>query len=331
VTPLGRAQAVLPVLGFALAFGCSGQPITEGLEQPLRVQDAQFREAELPGLPPLTADEVNAGVKPQSPSVTSVSLANSLVPIGEPSRAISGRASLDARAVAARFADAGSGYWLVPTGSADVVNSGELEWRMRASFGENIEPGLHQLLFAALDAHGHSGTQAALNLCLTPEVPDNGNACDPSMSPPALVVSLSWDAAVDLDLRVITPAGKLVEAKHPSTADDDDDGKLELDAPGIGLIDHDASANCAASGGRRESLVFQTTPSAGTYLIYANLYDACGEPGVRFNVSLHVAVPGKERDTFAVKQTFRQAGELQAIQANGGAQLGTFLTSFVAH
>jgi hypothetical protein len=52
---------------------------------------------------------------------------------------------------------------------------------------------------------------------------------------------------------------------------------------------------------------------------------------VRFDVSLHVAVPGEEPDTFAVKQTYRQSGELQAIQANAGAQLGTFLTSFVAH
>ncbi|HXK16598.1 MAG TPA: hypothetical protein VNG33_02245, partial [Polyangiaceae bacterium] len=70
---------------------------------------------------------------------------------------------------------------------------------------------------------------------------------------------------------------------------------------------------------------------SGTYLIYANLYDACGQSGVHFDVSLHTAVPGEEPDTFAVKQTFRQAGELQAIQANGGAKLGMFLTSFVAH
>jgi hypothetical protein len=295
------------------------------------VLDAQFREAELPGLPPLTTDEVNGGVRPKSPSVSSVSLANSLIPIGEPSRSISGHASLDAVAVAARFPDAGSGYWLVPTGSADVVNSGELEWRMRASFGQNIKPGLHQLLFAALDARGRSGTQAALNVCLTPEVPDDGNACDPTVSPPALVISLDWDAPVDLDLRVITPSGKVVDSKHPSTADEDADGKLDLGAPGIGIIDHDAFAHCSPSAGRRENLVFQTTPSAGTYLIYVNLYDACGEAGVHFDVSLQVAAPGEEPDTFAVKQTFRQAGELQAIQENGGAKLGMFVTSFVAH
>jgi hypothetical protein len=326
-----RAQAALPLLGLALALGCSGEATTEGLDQPITVLDAQFFEAKLPGLPPLTTDEVNAGVMPISPSVSSVSLANSLIPIGEPSRALSGRASLDALAVAARFADAGSGYWLVPTSSADVVNSGELEWRMRAAFGQSIEPGLHQLLFAALDARGRSGTQAAINLCLTPEVPDNANACDRTVSPPALVISLSWDALVDLDLRVITPTGKVVDSKHPSTADEDADGKLALDAPGIGFIDHDGVSHCNPTGGRRENLVFQTTPPAGTYLVYANLYDSCGESGVHFDVSLHVAAPGKEPDTFSVKQTFRQAGELQAVHENGGAKLGMFVTSFVAH
>jgi hypothetical protein len=328
---LHRARAALPLLGFALGLGCSGEATTAGLDQPIMALDAQFFEGKLPGLPPLTTDDVNAGVKPKSPSVTSVSVANSLVPIGEPSRSISGRASLDALAVGMRFADAGSGYWLVPTTSADVVNSGELEWRMRAAFGQGIEPGLHKLLFAAVDARGRSGTQAAINLCLIPEVPDNANACDPSVSPPALVISLGWDAPVDLDLRVVTPTGKVVDSKHPSSADEDADGNLDLDAPGIGFIDHDGVSHCNPSGGRRENLVFQTTPPAGTYLIYANLYDACGERGVHFDVSLHVAAPGKEPDTFSVEQTYRQAGELQAIHENGGAKLGMFVTSFVAH
>jgi len=324
-----QAQAALLLLGFAL--GCSGEATTEGLDQPIKVLDAQFFEGELPGLPPLTTDEVNGGVKPKFPTVSSVSLANSLIPIGEPSRSISGQASLDALAVGVRFPDAGNGYWLVPTSSIDVVNSGQLEWRLRAAFGQGIEPGLHKLLFAAIDAQRSSGTQAAINVCLTPEVPDNANACDRSVSPPALVISMGWDAPVDLDLRVITPTGKVVDSKHPSTADEDEDGNLDLDAPGIGLLDHDGVSHCNPSGGRRENLVFQTTPPAGTYLIYANLYDACGQDGVHFDVSLHVAVPGEDPDTFAAKQTFRQAGELQAVHENGGAKLGMFVTSFVAH
>jgi hypothetical protein len=324
-----RSALLLGVAG--LLLGCSGEATTEGFGQPLRVLDAQFRAESLPGLPALTADDLNSGVMPTAPAVTSITLPNSLIPLGEPSRGISGRASLGAAAVGVRFADLGSGYWLVPTTSADVVNGGEVEWRLRAAFSRDIKPGLHRLLFAAVDEQGHSGTQGELNVCLVPEVPDDGNSCDPTVSPPALVISLDWDSPVDLDLRVITPSGKVVDSKHPSTAVEDDNGDLDLSAPGIGVIDHDAFASCAPDGRRRENLVFQSAPPPGTYLIYANLYDSCGERDVHFNVSLHVAEAGSKPDTFAVKETYRQSGELQALQENGGAKLGMFVTSFVAH
>lgn len=314
----------------ALAWACSGEPITRALEEPIRAADGQFREGELPGLPALTTDEVNAGVSAQKPTVTSVSIANALVAMGEPSRTISGRASLDSAAVGVRFAYFGSGYWLLPTGSADVLNGGELEWTFDVAFSRNVPPGLHRLLFAAFDRDGKSGTQAELNLCVAPEVPDNGNSCDPKSSPPALVVSLSWDAAVDLDLRVKTPGGKVVDAKHPSTALENEDGDIDASADGVGLFTHDSYAHCLSEGRRRENLVFQTTPPSGTYLIYANLCDACGQPSVHFDVSLHTAVAGSEPDTFSVRQTFHQSGQLLAVHANGGAKLGMFITSFNA-
>jgi nitrogen fixation protein FixH len=106
---------------------------------------------------------------------------------------------------------------------------------------------------------------------------------------------------------------------------------LDPNAPGTGLIQNDSFANCAAEGRRRENLVFETTPQSGTYLVYANLFDACGQDSVHFEVTLHVAVPGKQAGTFAVEETYRQAGELQAVHANGGAKLGMFVTSFNAH
>ena len=315
----------------ATLLGCSGEETTAGFGQPLRVSDGQFRAEALPGSAPLTADQVNAGVMPTKPAVTSIMLPNSIVPAGEPNRAISGHASLGASAVAVRFEGLGSGYWLVPTGSVDIVNGGEVEWRLQAAFAHDIAPGLHRLLFAAVDDKGRSGTQGELNLCLTPEVPDDGNACDPTISPPALVISLSWDAPVDLDLRAITPTGKVVDSKHPTTAVEDDNGKVNPSAPGNGTFDYDAVAGCARDGRRRENLVFQSAPASGTYLIYANLYDSCGEDSVRFDASLHVAVPGKKPGTFAVDETYHQSGELEAVHENGGQQLGMFVTSFVAH
>jgi hypothetical protein len=327
MTKLGAFGALV---GLTL-LGCSSEPLTSAMNEPFQARDAQFRHGELPGLPPRTADEVNAGVPAKLPTVTSVSLPNTLIALGDPGRAISGRSSDEASAVGVRFAGLGTGYWLVPTRTADVVNGGELEWRVDADFGREIPPGLHRLLFAALDENGKSGTQAELNVCIAPEVPDNGNSCDPATSPPALVVSLSWGAPVDLDLRVVTPSGKVVDSKHPSTAVEDENGDLDPSLPGTGVITHDSYAHCLAEGTRREDLVFQTSPRSGTYLIYANLYDACGEPGVVFDVSLHTAVPGAEPETFAVQQTFRQAGQLQAVHANGGAKLGMFVTSFNAH
>jgi hypothetical protein len=312
-------------------LGCSGEPLTLAMHEPFQARDAQFRDGELPGLPPRTADEVNAGVPAKLPTVTSVTLPNTLISLGDPGRAISGRTSDDASAIGVRFAGLGSGYWLVPTRSRDVVNGGELEWRVDAAFGRDIPPGLHRLLFAALDARGKSGTQAELDVCVAPEVPDNGNSCDASASPPALVVSLGWTAAVDLDLRVVAPSGNVVDSKHPTTGAEDEDGKIEPSLPGAGVITHDSYAHCLAEGTRRENLVFQTPPSSGTYLIYANLYDACQEASVDFEVSLHAAVPGADPDTFAVKRTFHQAGQLQAVHANGGAKLGLFITSFNAH
>src|SRR6185369_4885019 len=114
-------------------------------------------------------------------------------------------------------------------------------------------------------------------------------------------------------------------------ADEDENGKVDPTAEGAGSIDHDGFAHCQPLGRRSENLVFQTNPAPGTYLVYANLYDACGQPDVHFDVSLHVAEPGADEGTFKQTQTFHQAGQLQALHANGGAKLGMFLTSFVAH
>lgn len=314
-----------------LLLGCSGEDTTAGFDQPLRVKDAQFRDGELPGLPALTADDLNAGVQATPPNIESVSVGANVIAEDEPDRSIHGNASADSAAVGVRFDELGSGYWLVPTSSIDPLATAVVDWSLSASFSRGLEPGLHKLLFAAIDEHGKSGTQGEVDLCVTSSLPDNGNACDPSTSPPNLVVNLAWDAPVDLDLRVITPSGKIVDSKHPTTVEADENGKLDPNVEGAGLIDHDAFAHCQSLGRRSENLVFQTNPQPGTYLIYANLYDACGQADVHFDVSLHVAAPGTEEGTFTQTQTFHQAGQLEAVHANGGAKLGMFLTSFVAH
>ena len=314
---------------FGAAVACSGEPLTPALEEPIRVQGAQFREGTLPGRPPLTLEEIKAGVSPSAPSIASFDLGNAFIPRGEPSRRFAGRTTQDAVALGVQFAELGTGYWVIPTGSADVINDGQLLWSFNAAFARNAPAGRHTLLFSAIDSAGRAGTQTAVELCLESEVPDNGNACRPSVAPPALVVSLSWDAPVDLDLVVISPGGNVTDAKHPSTALPDDKGKVDTSTPGTGVLDRDSNASCVIDSRQRENLVFQDLPPSGTYLVYANLFDACGERGVAFDVSLHNATSGVEPDTLALVQTYRQSGSLQAVHANGGSKLGLFVTQFI--
>jgi hypothetical protein len=322
------AAAWLVALTLPLA-ACGGEPVTRGLTEPISVESAQFVEGELPGRAAFSDEELIDGAKPVPPNVTSYDLANQLVLPGEPSKDVRGRTTTDALAVGIRLEGEGNGYWLVPTRLADPVNQGELGWDVRAAFNPNLTPGPKRLLLAAIGEDGQSGTQTAVNICVANPIADNNNVCDPKRPPPELVISLAWDTPVDLDLRVVTPEGKIVDAKHPSTALADEAGNVDPRAPGTGIIDRDSNAGCRVDGWQRENLVFDTLPPSGTYLVYANLYDGCTEDSVSFDVSYHVQTVGSEPDTFAVARSFRQAGSLQAVHANGGHGLGMYIANFV--
>lgn len=327
MSPSFRSFALLASLVAPLG-ACSGEELTIGLREPIRIPEAQFRQGKLPGSPPLSVDEANAGVEPQAPFVFSPSLSTPIVHSRESGRSLSGLASRGSRAIGVQLEGLGSGYWLLPTGGADPESGGAVEWRFRAAFGESLPSGLRQLLLAAFDENGRAGTQVGLTLCILPEIPDNGNACDPTNAPPHTVVSLAWNAPVDLDLRVVTPDGKVMTPKHPSTAEQDADGDVDPSADGVGNLDFDSFANCSNSGRRRENLVFQSRPPSGTYLVYAGLFDACGEPSVGFTVSLHDSIARAGGGGKEPRETYRQAGQLAAVHADGGAGLGTFITSF---
>ena len=314
-------------LSAALLLGCASEPVTLGLTEPVRVIDGQFQEGELPGLPPQTLDEILAEVPPVPPAFTSFALNSAPIEVGE-ERTASGLTTTDAVAVGVRFQSLGGGSWVSPVRAADPTNDHELTWGFPIIVNPSAPPGIHDLLFAAIDARGRAGTQRSARLCVRRPVPDNGNVCDPKISPPALVVSLEWDNDADLDLRVVTPSGKEVDGKKPTTAVRGEDGKLDTSAPGTGLLDRDSNARCARDSRRRENLVFQEKPEPGTYLIYVNLFDSCGEPSVRFRASLHGAAEGEEPGTYTVVESFATAGGLTAEQANAGKQRGLFVTEF---
>jgi hypothetical protein len=323
------------LLASLVACACSGETLTAGSTEPLRVydlllkEDAQFKAGKLPGQRPLTSQQISAGAKPSRPSVTSLVSANGVTFAGATGKQFTGRVSPDAAAIGVRFASAGAGYWLFPAGSPDPLNGGELAFSAGLDVAPGAPTGSQHLLFVAFDQRGRAGTQFDEELCIAPAIPDNLNACRPTIEPPALVISLSWGAPVDLDLEVVTPDGKLIDPKHPSTVPSDGDAGIPAPLPDdAGVLDRDSNAGCAIDGHQREDLVFQQKPPKGHYLVYANLFDSCGQAAARFELSFRASHAGKKAGTYEVVQTYETAGELLQIQENGGAGRGTFVTEF---
>jgi hypothetical protein len=292
-----------------------------GADEPFRIRDAQFVRAPLPGKAPKKAADTGAAPS-RAPQITSLMSLNSVVVQGQGGKSFTGRASKDGVGVALALKGVSSGYWVAPLGTIDPP-TGEPSWTVSTDFDRNLKPGNYQLLVAAVDEHGVAGQQQALMLCVDSRVPDNKKVCNPDLPLPKAVISLSWDNNADLDLQVETPDGTLVESKQPLTAPPDGD-MLPDD---VGALDRDSNAGCTVDGIRTENLVWQNVKPSGLFRIYANLFDACKQPAVRFRVEVYTAV-SEDDGSEHLQQWVARGGELLDISANGGAARGLFVTEF---
>lgn len=307
-------RAIVPLL--AVIAGCSGQPALPGAGEPIVVRGATFIAGPLPGSPP--AD----GGAPAQPAVTAIQSINNSFFAGQAGATYTGDVTDDATAVAVRFPDLGTGYWVFPPGPPDATDPGNLTWSMTFDIGPGVTPGKQNLRFAAIDASGSSGNQIDQPVCVDTPYPDNFNACLPSRAPPPAVLSLTWDAPVDLDLIVVAPDGTVLSSKRPTNGAIADGGA----DPGDATLDRDSDRGCVPDGRNREDLVWKQDPGPGLYLAYASLFSACGKDSVRFTLTLYVAEPTDGGQTLAPRLT--QAGELLAVQAGTGATLGLYVASF---
>jgi hypothetical protein len=296
------------------------------LGEPVRVEGGQLVSGGLPGLAEPDGASPDAGVTPE---VIDVNVGNTAISQGELGLVFSGHASTDAQTVGVRFADLGTGYWVVPVGAPDPSDEGLLTWQVTADFGRDLPPGFHDLVFAAIGADGSSGTQSALSVCIDTPVPDNLNICVPKRPPPAAVLSLSWDSSVDLDLVVQTPSGAFVGARSTATTTGDAGATPPSSASGA-VIDRESNSGCVIDGIDREDVVWESTPPTGTYQVWVDLFSACGQAAVHFTVSLWLAEPQPDGTQRLVEQVPPLAnGLLTAAQANGGATNGLYVGDFV--
>jgi hypothetical protein len=298
---------LLGATGAALMAACTVG--SSGIGEPLRVRGAVFHVGAFPA------------ATGQS-RVTLIELQTAALRPGELAHGISGRTSADAGAVALSLADAegAAGYWLMPVSGPDAAADGELTWQTTLDVGHDLTPGPHTLTVAALDAEGRAGPPETQSLCVLRPVPDNLNACNNKLVPPAIVVSLDWDTDVDLDLVAIGADGKRVDAKHPTTAP----VVAGAVAPGaladatVGRIDTDSNGACVIDARRRENLVWKEAPATGTARILVDLFSGCGRSSAHYRVTVWRRQAHAD-GTYALVAEEPYTGSVVSLQADGGA------------
>jgi hypothetical protein len=271
--------------------------------EPFRVENGQFHDGALPS---------DVG----GPKITLYNSANNLVHQGALQRRLTGNAAKGSSAVAVRFADIGSGYWVVPVGVEDPQTDGELTYEVDYDLDRDAPLGDHKLQIAAVDLAGSYGPPSEIPITIASRIP-TGN----------VVITLEWDAPVDLDLVLVAPWGKTLDPKHPSTVPATPDSGLDPTTPGIGVLDHDSNGGCVIDGANEESVVFSGPPFPGIYHVYANLFDACGQSAAHFVLTIRQQVPGAEAGTSGV--VLQKFGEVIApYDVTGGASPGLFVTDY---
>jgi hypothetical protein len=303
-----KRRAIIGFAALSLAIGCgevsefapsgafepfvvSYVPVSQtnaGTRQDSRAVAAQFFSGELP-----------AGA--DGPATTITNRQSAIFP-GTLGKKIGGNASIEATAVAIKFKGLGTGYWVVPTTLLDADLKGTILWDAQLAIARDMPTGRQTLLAVASDADGRYGPQTEVPLLVQPLIP-----------PGPVVASLTWDTNADLDLHIVTPDGKTLDPKHPSTA-------IKVNGmfpPGTGVLDRDSNAACAIDGIRQEDVVWNSYPAPGIYLAKVDMFSACGEPAANFAFRIYIdGVP-----------TEPVAGRLLSIHADNGGP-GLALTNF---
>jgi hypothetical protein len=310
--------------------GCDGATPNPGPTEALQVSGGQFVPGDLPGFPLATdagsaSDGGDAG-PPAHLQITQLGVPQLPVVAGAATQSISGVVTEDAQSIGVRFADVGTGYWVVPVGAPDLLYPAQLDFGLRANFAPTIPPGQHKLLAVAIgNGSGpgggpNAGVQSQGTICIQNVVPDNGHACNAAAIPPAAVISLSWDTNFDLDLHVVTPDGRDINPKTPLGGPVDGGGAPPATAPSI---DRDSLGSCVADGLRREDVIFPVAPAPGLYSIYVDPFASCGQSAARFTVTVYTMAG--TCPACAQQAVYTQTGELLAVQATGGATTGLFV------
>lgn len=251
-----RARLVLALAALAACDAASPDPALDAL---LQVEGAQWRPGPLPddagGPAVVTALSLR-------PTVTSSTVGERL------------RGALEPEATGLIIGlDGDAGGWIVTAGLPEVDTPDLPSFSVSAGIGP-IAPGPVAIDFIAVDGDGRAGPATRLDLVADDAEPPDG----------ALVISLVWPGAADLDLHVVDPTGAEVWSGDANSWDPpppgtppDPDGWMEG-----GILSRDANAGCARDGAPREDVIWAMPPPSGEYTVRVDTRSLCGDAGAEW-------------------------------------------------
>jgi len=218
-----------------------------------------------------------AGPPSTIPATATLFPRNAVIYPGVSNKSLNGVVGPDANTVALGVAG-DDAYWLVPAltpdSSSDLTDYFTFATSLSVSpalassplLQPNPDSGTSTLLLSsrAVDSAGNFGAATIQPLIM--------NALGPEGT---LVISLDWDAPVDLDLHVQVPANNsvgfvIVWAKNRS-AEPNGDGGAD------GVLDFDSNEDCQIDGRDRENVVWTGEPPAGHYIVRVDAFSLCGQ------------------------------------------------------
>ena len=315
---MNRTYALLSSSALAIALAsCGDRSVSKktGLDEPFLVEGGQFFEGPL--LPGSSQFQVYSS-----------GFSSTIIEQGQAGLKLSGYAQKGAYAVAFRFPDMGTGYWVVPVKSVNQdIAAMDYSWDTALDFAHDVAPGKHKMQLLAVSGDGTFGPLSTDDdsLTIAPLQPDGD-----------VVISLEWDTDADLDLHVTGPMENNPEelyAKHPTSSQPEPDAGPTSPLPtNTGVLDRDSIASCAKDGYRREDAIWNWRPVGvkdppqnglpldGTYQLRVDMFDACGQAAANFKVTVFVGG----------NSVFERVGRLLNIDADGGgAGSGLFVGEIV--
>jgi hypothetical protein len=271
----GLALLAMSVLLTGIA-ACEWQPsTTTGLQSLLRIEGAQAVRGSIND--PVTASD--ATVAPSTKT--------NLVFPGVSNKVVSGVVGPDASMVAIGIGG-DEAYWLVPALTPENGNPGSYKFSAQVSFSPLlrqsalIETGSDgtttlPLSFRAVDASGGFGSATNDSLTVALDQPTG-----------TMVISLEWDAPVDLDLHVQVPVPvsqtnpdglAWVWSKKPAAVP-------SQTAPD-GRLDFDSNANCLIDGRDNENVIWTGEPLTGHYIVRVDPFSLCGQVSAAWHATAY--------------------------------------------